>query len=113
MQRSKSEITLVVKVLEGAADGEPSNSLKGKTLLAQVDYERVEILHNFVGGRDDELELLKGDVVHVTGKGADGWCLGKCQRTGKLGMFPGVFATRIAHGPEITDALYAELEQMK
>ena len=23
---------------------------------------------------------------------------GKCQSTGKIGMFPGVFATRIAHG---------------
>ena len=41
--------------------------------------ERVEILHNFEGGREDELVLVKGDVVHVTGKGADGWCLGACE----------------------------------
>ena len=35
-----------------------------------------------------QLELKKGDTIHVTKKGTDGWCLGCNQRTKKEGMFP-------------------------
>ena len=43
LERSQAEITLEVQTLEGAQDADGAvvgNTLKGKTLLAQVDYER-------------------------------------------------------------------------
>jgi hypothetical protein len=42
----------------------------------QVSYEKVRVLYRFNTPHDDELELERGDIVYVMGKGADGWAYG-------------------------------------
>ena len=42
----------------------------------QVSYEKVRVLFRFHALKDDELELERGDVVYVMGKGDDGWAYG-------------------------------------
>lgn len=43
----------------------------------QVSYEKVRVLFPFHSQKDDELELIRGDVIYVMGKGTDGWAYGK------------------------------------
>lgn len=67
-------------------------------------------MYNFSATRKDELSVTKGDLVHVMGRGTDGWCRGQCQRTKQIGMFPGNFAMRLRPEPAIMNAIYAELD---
>mmetsp|Transcript_19387 Transcript_19387/g.50390 ORF Transcript_19387/g.50390 Transcript_19387/m.50390 type:complete len:581 (+) Transcript_19387:288-2030(+) len=78
--------------------------------LAQVSYEKVRVLFPFHAQNDDELEVVRGDVIYVMGKGSDGWAYGVCQRTGLSGMFPGNFAVLMKPSAEVLDSVYSELE---
>eukprot|EP00035_Acanthoeca_spectabilis_P025372 m.458141 g.458141 ORF g.458141 m.458141 type:complete len:586 (+) comp21431_c0_seq1:315-2072(+) len=99
LKRAKGEITLLTRIPKASS-----------VYLAQVSYEKVQVLFRFHAQKDDELELVRGDVVYVMGKGSDGWAYGVCQRTGLSGMFPGNFAIKIKPPPEMIDSLYSELE---
>ena len=51
-------------------------------------------MNNYTPKNDDEIELVKGDVVWVKEEYADGWFLGMNQRTDMFGTFPGNFVRR-------------------
>lgn len=76
-------------------------------LLLPSAFERVRILYNFPSRKVDELDLQKGDIVHVMGRGQDGWCIGECQRTKKKGFFPGNFAMKLRMRQE---SIYADVD---
>eukprot|EP00039_Didymoeca_costata_P023462 m.7200 g.7200 ORF g.7200 m.7200 type:complete len:554 (-) comp3667_c0_seq1:568-2229(-) len=101
---------LVLAKLPTASDSAASSSIKGKTLLAQVDYEPVQMIYPFEGTNADELHVKEGDVIRVTGKGTDGWCLGICERTQQEGMFPGNYSMKLGPSSQMVDALTSELE---
>eukprot|EP00118_Oscarella_pearsei_P002672 m.11209 g.11209 ORF g.11209 m.11209 type:complete len:485 (+) comp23086_c1_seq1:14-1468(+) len=46
-------------------------------------------IHNFIPRHDEEIELRKGDPVHMSVDGGDGWFKGTNLRTGGKGIFPG------------------------
>ena len=73
-------------------------------------YERVEALFPFRAKKDDEIDLDKADVVHVTRKGTDGWCFGENQRTKLSGLFPGNFVMRLRNAPR-KESLYQSLTE--
>eukprot|EP00038_Savillea_parva_P009033 m.180778 g.180778 ORF g.180778 m.180778 type:complete len:609 (-) comp15100_c0_seq1:301-2127(-) len=102
LKRAKGEITLVTRAPKATS-----------VYLAQVSYEKVKVLFPFHAQKDDELELIRGDVIYVMGKGTDGWAYGVCQRTGLSGMFPGNFAVLMQPAPEVLDSIYSELEARK
>jgi hypothetical protein len=78
-------------------------------LLLPSAFERVRILYNFPSRKVDELDLQKGDIVHVMGRGQDGWCIGECQRTKKKGFFPGNFAMKLRLRQE---SVYADVDNV-
>ncbi|XP_077983748.1 E3 ubiquitin-protein ligase SH3RF3-like [Glandiceps talaboti] len=53
--------------------------------------ERYRVITPYPPQSADELELKVGDTVFVHQKGKDGWFKGTLQRTGKTGLFPGIF----------------------
>lgn len=94
----------------GAAPGyAPQRQAGAVRLLLPSAFERVRILYNFPSSKEDELDLLKGDIVHVMGRGQDGWCLGESQRTHTKGFFPGNFAMKLRELPE---SIYADVDSM-
>lgn len=100
-------VTLANDAAASASTYLPNRNSQSQLILP-VMYERVEMLYPFKGARDDELEVKKGDIVHVTGKGTDGWVMGTCQRTGLRGMVPGNFCLKLRH---ITlDSIYDQIE---
>jgi len=45
--------------------------------------------YNYSPRHADELEMNKGDIIHLVDVCDDGWFLGTSQRTGQFGTFPG------------------------
>lgn len=64
------------------------------------DLEQLQA--NFTAGfsyaarETDELALSKGDLLHVTEQGADGWFIGVNLTSGESGTFPGNFVVALA-----------------
>eukprot|EP00047_Mylnosiga_fluctuans_P004833 m.236824 g.236824 ORF g.236824 m.236824 type:complete len:546 (-) comp13036_c0_seq1:293-1930(-) len=79
--------------------------------LLPTDFDKVEALFAFEATRPDELALDKGDFIHVTHKGADGWCLGQNQRTQQIGLFPGNFVARVRPAPLNRENIYQTLPE--
>eukprot|EP00045_Choanoeca_perplexa_P008659 m.81432 g.81432 ORF g.81432 m.81432 type:complete len:511 (-) comp14572_c0_seq1:754-2286(-) len=96
----------------GDASYLPTRSDRAKTLHIPLEYERVQILYNFRGSRDDELDLNRDDIVHVTRRGEDGWCVGECQRTHKTGAFPATYAIRLRPTQKEVESIYSDVEQL-
>eukprot|EP00730_Choanoeca_flexa_P019513 TRINITY_DN9536_c0_g2_i4.p1 TRINITY_DN9536_c0_g2~~TRINITY_DN9536_c0_g2_i4.p1 ORF type:complete len:509 (+),score=118.68 TRINITY_DN9536_c0_g2_i4:209-1735(+) len=90
----------------------PTRNENARVVQVPVSYERVQILHNFRGRSEDELDLNRNDIVHVTRRSEDGWCVGECQRTKKIGMFPATYAIRLRPTPKEVEAIYSDLEQL-
>lgn len=86
------------------------DSITQQLLVPVLSYERVETLHSYKAGKSDEISLERGDVVHVTRKGADGWCYGENQRTKEVGIFPGNFVMRIRNAPA-AESIYQTLPE--
>lgn len=84
-----------------------------QAVMLPTAFERVRILYNFTPQNSDELELRANDIVHVTARGRDGWCLGVCDRTQATGLFPGNFAMKIAPRPQHAEAIYADLDSVQ
>eukprot|EP00045_Choanoeca_perplexa_P000694 m.15512 g.15512 ORF g.15512 m.15512 type:complete len:218 (+) comp10476_c0_seq1:61-714(+) len=45
--------------------------------------------------RDEEIDLLEGDVVLVEYKADNGWWVGQCTRTQRSGIFPGTYVEEL------------------
>lgn len=86
--------------------------LPGKVENAKQNSQRavdevVKIMFNFNGRDESELTLLRGDILHVSLRRDDGWCLGRCYRTGQQGLFPGNFASKLRRKqPVASESLY-------
>lgn len=91
----------------------PARAAGSAQLLVPVAFERVEALHAFRPTQPDELALEKGDIVHVTRKGLDGWGYGENQRTRALGLFPGNFVMRLRSARPQVESLYASLDSSR
>ena len=54
-------------------------------------YSRYRAFYPYAPEKEDELELLVGDIIIVKEKCDDGWFVGSSTRTGLYGTFPGNF----------------------
>lgn len=71
-----------------AASSQPELRPKQPTPLIR---ERYRCIAPYPPQGEHELELKVGDIVYVHKKRDDGWYKGTLQRTGKMGLFPGIF----------------------
>ena len=62
--------------------------------LAVLDQPTTKylVLYDYEASNNDELNLVKGDLINVVEACEDGWCVGTCERTGLFGTFPGNYA---------------------
>ena len=76
--------------------------------------ETVRVMYNYNGADASELTLLVGDFVHVSVRRDDGWCLGRCHRTGQQGLFPGNFAAKVRLKPQrANDDIYETIDTVQ
>ncbi|XP_067945506.1 sorbin and SH3 domain-containing protein 1-like [Watersipora subatra] len=60
-----------------------------------LDMPSYRSLYNYEPQNEDELQLKRGDIVHVIEKCTDGWFVGTSGRTGLFGTFPGNYVTPV------------------
>merc|ERR1712226_1097911 len=67
----------------------PSNNTSGKT------NEYFRVMYSFQPTNPDELQLTKDDVILVVEQCSDGWFAGKSTNSGKFGLFPGNYVSKV------------------
>ncbi|EDV25610.1 uncharacterized protein TRIADDRAFT_55897 [Trichoplax adhaerens] len=75
---------------DGAADN--SNYSQANTETS----ERYRAFYPYAPEKEDELELMVGDIIIVKEKCDDGWFVGSSTRTGLYGTFPGNFVEPVS-----------------
>ena len=57
---------------------------------------RYEVLYDYVKRQDDELSLIKGDIIlYPTLTDDDDWMKGYIEKTGEQGLFPLIYVCRV------------------
>lgn len=90
---------------EGPAPKEPTEVApeeRTKEQLAQAQDAKVEIvckaraLYAYTAeNREEEIDLLEGDIILVEYKADNGWWVGQCLRTQRSGIFPGTYVEEL------------------
>ncbi|XP_022916174.2 rho guanine nucleotide exchange factor 5 [Onthophagus taurus] len=68
-----------------------------ETLYERWDCPQVTAVHDYVANQADELTLIRGDVIYVNRKMADGWYYGEKISGGECGWFPSNYIQEIAN----------------
>ncbi|CAH0556152.1 unnamed protein product [Brassicogethes aeneus] len=68
-----------------------------ETLYECWDCPQVTAVHNYTASQPDELPVVRGDVINVLRKMADGWYHGERIRDGQTGWFPANYTVEIAN----------------
>ncbi|GJQ82198.1 hypothetical protein Trydic_g15767 [Trypoxylus dichotomus] len=59
-----------------------------ETLYERWDCPQVTVIYDYSSRQPDELNITKGDIIHVVRKMSDGWYFGDRLRDGECGWFP-------------------------
>ncbi|EDQ92409.1 uncharacterized protein MONBRDRAFT_35489 [Monosiga brevicollis MX1] len=110
LKETRIDWSIAAAPTAGASAHLPVRNDAAARIHLPVAFERVQMLYNFNGRSNDELVVKKGDIIHVQGRSADGWCTGECQRTGQSGLFPATYAMRLRHDPRVIESIYSDLE---
>jgi len=90
---------------DNAVEAPPSPVEQDDAEMEEVNGEDIEdllgkgiphrVLYDYEQSCEDDLALVKGEVVHVIQKCDDGWYIGTDERTRKIGTFPGNYVKEL------------------
>jgi hypothetical protein len=70
----------------------PKTAAAPSAAKAPVIVCKATALYDYTAAnREEEIDLLEGDLVLVEYKAANGWWVGKNERTQRSGIFPGTY----------------------